>query len=83
MPTRLTGAVLAALCLIAPAQAQGSPTLLKLSCGYALYLTCYVDPAAYGEARTAAGCRAAAIKALGPVDGPKTECVGGDLKWVK
>lgn len=48
---------------------------LKLGCGYALYRTCYVDPASYGQPRTSAGCRAAAIKALGAEDGVKAECV--------
>lgn len=87
MPTRLIGAVIAALCLIVPAHAEGAsaldvtralrpPVFLKLvGCGYALSRTCYVDPADYGEPRTAAGCRAAAIRALGVTDGPKAECV--------
>lgn len=67
--TAAIASLLAAL-LSATAHAQSPPVFLKLGCGYALYLPCYVDPAAYGEPRTVAGCRAAAARI-----GWRAECV--------
>lgn len=75
MPTRLTGAVIAALCLTAPALAQTPPIFIKMVCGYAGYRTCYVDPADYGEPRTRAGCLTAAVKAWPALDATTVECV--------
>lgn len=67
MNYRLTGAVLAALCLTAPAQAA---VFLRMGCGYALYRPCLVDPSSYGEPRTTAGCQALAVRL-----GERPECV--------